>query len=661
MAKFGYEKGKGIHERVHDETVAHQHVPGRAFEVSNPSVKLIHTIGGGFFNEPKYYDSNRSYIDFARELQSKGRISSRILDDAGLTEQAREIIETAQAVALGEDGAEPEDLLIIASWARDPEHGLKLRTTPQILLALAAASPKTKPFVRQYATSIIKRPDEIMQVFAAFRHLFQNDGKGRHRGSLPHSLRKGLAEVIARSSLYGLLKYNNTKERPHLADILRMVGGSKKMPRRRNKEGQILTDGWPLSKSVYRYIVNGDVTDDAPEMIKARHQFFRLEKFEDFTPELQKAAGLTWENIRSKFGIKTPQSAADRELNRKVWETCIPQMAEMALTRNLRNFEEAGISQDAWDAVYEKLGSVKDTRQLPFRFFTAYRATKSTEAQSLVAMQLDASCENVPHLEGDTLVLVDNSGSAVGCGVSGKSSLRVSDAGNILAAIVAKRFGRHATIGVFGDSSIWVPFNQADSCISIKEKIDRIAQHDERSEHSALGIGNARRGGYGYGYGHDFTRGKGVGGGTETGLWFAIDDVTKRKVRFDRIILLSDLCCYTQGNINCGFDMSKYFGKGGDKATVQSMLDKYRQQVNSQVHVYSINLSGHGHSQLREGDDRNHLLSGWSEQIFNVIRDSEMLQETKVAATPVEIPTLSVLRNRYRVVQSQASNPNIQS
>src|SRR5690606_31845569 len=101
MAKFGQGVKKNIHERVYEETVAHQHVPGRAFEVDNPSVKLIHTIGGGFFNEPKYYDSNRSTANFYAELSSTGKISSRILDATGLTEQAREILETAQAIADG--------------------------------------------------------------------------------------------------------------------------------------------------------------------------------------------------------------------------------------------------------------------------------------------------------------------------------------------------------------------------------------------------------------------------------------------------------------------------------------------------------------------------------------------------------------------------------
>lgn len=33
MAKFGYDEKKNLHERVYAETVAHQHVPGRAYEV----------------------------------------------------------------------------------------------------------------------------------------------------------------------------------------------------------------------------------------------------------------------------------------------------------------------------------------------------------------------------------------------------------------------------------------------------------------------------------------------------------------------------------------------------------------------------------------------------------------------------------------------------
>jgi hypothetical protein len=187
MSKFGMKKSS-IHDRAAAEQVAHKHVPGRAYEVGDPVAKLIHTIGGGFFNEPKYFDSNRSAAAFYAELLTTGRISSKIVDETGLTEQAREVVETATA---GANGASPEDLLVIAAWARDTENGLKLRSMPQFLLALAAAHPKTKPFVPKYATAVMRRADEIRHVFGAFRDLFMSAKPGehprQHRGSLPRA------------------------------------------------------------------------------------------------------------------------------------------------------------------------------------------------------------------------------------------------------------------------------------------------------------------------------------------------------------------------------------------------------------------------------------------------------------------------------------------
>lgn len=621
MARFGMEKKKSVHEAVLSGTVEHRHVPGRAYEVTNPADKLIHIIGGGFFNEPRYYDTNRSYEEFRKEwLANGGKITSRILDHMGLTEQAREVVQTMNAVA---DSDNPEDLLVIAAWARDKKSGLKLRSTPQIALTLAAANKKTQPFVRKYSTAIMDRVDECRQVFAAFRHMFQQ-GTGLHKGSLPHCLRKGIGEVLAETSLYELLKYNSD-ERPTLADVALMVSGSKKLPKRKNKEGVAQDGGWPLSKSVFEYVVNGKLTDDAPELLKLRDQFFKLKKLSEVTPAMIEKAGLTWENITSKFGT-----------SKEVWELCIPLMGEMALTRNLRNFEDAKISKEAWDKVYEKCKNIVDTVQLPFRFFTAERETKSTDAKTLVSMQLDNACKNVPELPGVTVILSDNSGSAVGAVISGKSDLRVADTGNTLAAIIAKKMGRDAIVGVFGDSLVWVPFAQNDSCLTIKKKIDDKAQREERSKNGALACD---------GYG----RGTGVGGGTETGLWWAIHDLTQRKVKVDRWILCSDLCCYTQGDVNCGVNMSRYFGKDGEKATMQSMLDKYRREVNPDCYVYSVNLAGYGQSQVKPNGKRTHLLSGWSEQIFGIMRDIEGHDAQSVQTDePKEIPTIEVLRSRYK-------------
>ena len=623
--KLGIKKTRGrSHAAVKEKTVAHKHVPGRAYEIDDPTTKLITMIGGGFFNEPKYYDTNRDPVDFYAELRATGKISSVIVDKMGLSEQAREVIQTANHVA----EAAPEDLMVIAAWARDPEHGLKLRYTPQIMLALAAANQQTKPFVAKYARSVIRRADEIRHVFAAYRHLFCGKKSGLYHGAIPHCLRRALSVAFASQSIYGLLKYNSA-DRPTFGDILLTLGGKgdkKFLERMLDRE---FDGGFPLRKPMFEYLVNGKITDGAPGMLKARQEFFALKKIKDVTKELLDAAGLTWENIVSQFGS-----------SKEVWEMAIPYMGEMALVRNLRNFEEAKLSEAAWDAVYEKCNSVADTRQLPFRFFAADRATTSTNAKSVSNKMLDNACQNVPGLTGVTAIFVDNSGSAVGCSMSGKSSMCVSDAGNTLGAIIAKKVGRKCHVGVFGDSLIWVQFAETDSCMAIKREIDLVANHGDRRKLGALAIDS------------HWLSGSGVGGGTETGLWCGIHDLTKRKVHIDRFIICSDFCCYTQGDAyNCGHQMNRYFGKGGSDATIQSMINRYRMAVNPDAWVHSIDLQGHGQAQLDTGAKRVQCLSGWSEQVFSLIQaaEAETEQRVQVSDEPVEVPTIELLRQRYRV------------
>ena len=80
---------------------------------------------------------------------------------------------------------------------------------------------------------------------------------------------------------------------------------------------------------------------------------------------------------------------------------------------------------------------------------------------------------------------------------------------------------------------------------------------------------------------------------------------------------------------------------------MQSMVDRYRQAVNQGCFVYSVNLSGHGQSQLRPHDDRTHLLSGWSEKLLDMIREIEAGRKEE-PDQGVEVPAIEVLRSRYR-------------
>jgi hypothetical protein len=137
-------------------------------------------------------------------------------------------------------------------------------------------------------------------------------------------------------------------------------------------------------------------------------------------------------------------------------------------------------------------------------------------------------------------------------------------------------------------------------------------------------------------------------------LWCGLHDLTEKKIHVDRIIIVSDFCCYTQGDVyNCGQNMDAYFGKGGEKATIQSMIDRYRMAVNPDCWVHSVDLQGHGQSQTKPGAKNVQTLSGWSEQVFGIMHAAEAQSEQKSQAQgePIQVPTMEILRQRYYVAE----------
>ena len=120
-----------------------------------------------------------------------------------------------------------------------------------------------------------------------------------------------------------------------------------------------------------------------------------------------KAAGVTWEWLSSWL-----PGGMDAE----AWEAVIPQMGYMARLRNLRNFDEAKISDGVRDEVVSYLKdpmNVAASRQFPIRFYNAWNAVRGLEWALPLERALDFSVQNVPELDGNTLVMVDVSGPSV--------------------------------------------------------------------------------------------------------------------------------------------------------------------------------------------------------------------------------------------------------
>ena len=100
---------------------------------------------------------------------------------------------------------------------------------------------------------------------------------------------------------------------------------------------------------------------------------------------------MTWEDVLPLAAGPAGQGA--------VWEALIPSMGYMALLRNLRNFDEAGVSDEV--AARSRRGSPTRrrsprSRQLPMRFLSAYRAAPSLRWAYALEQALGRRWRNMP-------------------------------------------------------------------------------------------------------------------------------------------------------------------------------------------------------------------------------------------------------------------------
>lgn len=149
--------------------------------------------------------------------------------------------------------------------------------------------------------------------------------------------------------------------------------------------------------------------------------------------ESLRAAGMTWEDALSLAGNKVPK--------KDLWEAMIPSMGYMALLRNLRNFDEAGVSDAVAQQVIVKLTDpvqVARSRQLPMRFLSAFRHAPSLRWGYPLEQALQLCLRNVPEFKGNTLILIDTSGSMAES-FSKDGSLQRWDAAAVFGLALAQR------------------------------------------------------------------------------------------------------------------------------------------------------------------------------------------------------------------------------
>ena len=398
------------------------------------------------------------------------------------------------------------DGMFVAKLALYARTAMNMRSSSHVLCAVVAHEVKGEPYVRKVVTRCVVRGDDVTEMLAAYFALFPGE-------ALPNSLRRGLRDALDEMSDYSLAKYRMDGRAVTMADAVKLCH--------------------PHRREATRALLAGEL-----------------------------AKPTSWETELSAFG----NTAA-------VWERLLAEDAVpyMALLRNLRNLLYARPAN--FDLVLERLTdpqAVARSRQLPFRFWSAYKAVERiAPGKTLAALSqaMDASVANYPRLSGRTVVALDVSGS-MGCRLSGKSGVRYADVAAMLAACLV-RLSDDCVLYAFADGAQRMPVMAGASVLSTM---------------------NAMR----------FTGGC-------TNMRAVFEAVERDGIDCDRVVVLSD------SEVNCGF-------RNGRK-TLQGCAAALRERLGHRVWLHAFDMAGYGTTQFA-GEDTT-FAAGWSDKLLNFVVLSE--------------------------------------
>jgi len=391
---------------------------------------------------------------------------------------------------------------------------------------------KNEGWVKHAINKIVRRTDDITEIMAYWFHK-----NGKHKGGgtpVPNSLKRGLSMSFDKFDGYQLAKYRAAGKEVSLVDVVNLV-----RPRPTEKNADAL---------------QALVTDDL-------------------------RSATTWEAKISAAGqgAKDEKEVAQRKAD--AWESLVlsGKISYFALLRNLRNISEQA-DKKVLDAALELLVDpkrIKGSLVLPFRYLTAYYTLMEAGVPSrvigAVSDAVNIALDNVPKFEGETLVILDRSGS-MGGGIQslagksyywGRQDKGIGsdpwDIGAMFAAALART--SNADVLLFSSDGQYVSINPRSDVFGIIESLER----------------------YRDGSGTDFKR--------------MINKINKP---YDRIVILSD----EQGWV-------------GYKAPTKE-LAAYKEKYKCSPAIYSFDLQGYGTLMFPERSV--YTLAGWSDKAFDIMK-----------------------------------------
>lgn len=435
------------------------------------------------------------------------------------------------------------------------------------IIAMRAGTKRSEFTSRAIVRSVLQRADEPGEMIAYYR--------SRYGRSIPIAIKRGIADAIVghetgRKPLYSeytVLKYDTASHGYRFGDVVDTVCPTTWHPAVR---------GTALG-TLFKYVIDRrhDNVDFIPldlEMIAAnknlRERTFKASNLADV--DLLKRAGFTWEDTLSYAGDRVPKA--------KLWESLIDAdaLGYMAVIRNLRNMDEAGVSKAHAKKIVEIIEDperVAKSRQLPFRFFSAYNAAPSDRWKQALTEALDYSTANIPKLSGRTLVLVDTSASMEGK-LSDRSGVRYVDVAALFGVALARNASKVDLYG-FGDGVFKHELAYGGSVLGqTKQFVARVGE---------------------------------AGHGTQIAA-----SMQRTFAGHDRVVIFTDMQTMGRNAYTFGYGI-------GDVSSA----------VPANVPVYAWNLAGYEASMMPTGSGNRHEFGGFSDSAFSIMQTLEAGRDGK--------------------------------
>lgn len=525
---------KEVSELRLDETVTN-FMGGDSYKI-NPLDTLKMIAASSIMGEPSYYRDSKS---------SKKYCVNSLVSDFVVTPDWFDNKTTDEIFTKAIDKALVYDFLGTLHLAVELRDTYNMRLNPQVIMVRAAVHPYRKKFTSENPgvfgalnQKVMRRADEPLTQITYY--LYINGGK---KNNIPSILKRSWANRISALTPYEIAKYRNHE-----------VG---------------MIDGVRISHAT-------------SEVIDELMSTGKVEVAVD---------NMTWENLRSAG---------------KSWKEILQtiRVPHMALLRNLRGiFTEIEDIEFCKEVLEQLKGGVLKGKQFPFRYWSALQAIKGSTCNHKPLLTdaleecMDIALANMPKLEGKTMCLSDNSGSAWGSFNSEYGTVTVANIDNLSSVMTACN-SDEGYVGKFGDRLKIYPINHRNGVLSQANDVNS-------------------------------SRGSDVGGATEGGIWLFFRDAIKKKEHWDNIFIYSDMQAGHGGLYGTSEHRRQYEKEGFccnySHINVFKLIQDYRKKVNPKVNVFCIQTAGYDNVLIPEYAYRTNIMYGWTgkESLFA----SEMIKQ----------------------------------